>query len=156
MKSIWKWILGIAVVLVVVASLVGLTFVMHKRMSVRIVQKMVPHSQKWNGPAAPDGAPRRIIPPGMGPRMEMRGFGHGFGPGRMFFGMLGQLLPIAVLLLLLYGAYRLGQGKAPVAVAAAPPTPEPLPAATPTHPCAKCENPVQEDWKHCPNCGEEQ
>jgi hypothetical protein len=168
MKNIWKWILGIVVVLVVVAGLVGMAFVVHNRMAAAMAQRLAPNSQKWNGPAAPDGDPRRIVPPRMGPRMGFRGFGHdgfrgfgrggfgGFGPfamGGMFFGMLGRLLPIAILVLLLYGAYQLGKKNVPVVVAAAP---APPPVTPTTHPCPKCENPVQDAWKHCPNCGAEQ
>lgn len=160
MKNIWTWILGTIIALVVIAGLAGLAFVWHGRMSARIVEKVAPHSQMWNGPSAPDGAPHRMGPPRMGPRVGMQRFRHHHaGPfmlGWMFFGMLGQLAPLAVLGLLLYGAYQLGKRHVvpvPVAVATAL---APPPTTIQTHPCPKCENPVQDNWKHCPNCGETQ
>ena len=154
MKSIWKWILGIVVVLVVVAGLVGLGFVMYNRMSAVAVQRAIPNSQTWNGPMnrVPGG---RTFAPGIMPMMGNRGFGRGFGPfapGLMFFGLLGRLIPIALLILLLYIAYRLGKRNLAVSAAAAPAPPP----ATATHACPKCQTPVQDDWKHCPNCGEAQ
>ena len=181
MKNIWKWILGIVVVLVVVAGLVGLAFVVHNRMAASMALRMTqraaistPAPGPTGGtPVAPSvpGAPNRfngrMPPPRMGPGMGFRGFGRnsfrgfgrggfgGFGPfgmGMMFFGMLGRLIPIAIVLLLLYVAYLLGKKNVPAAVAAAP---APL-SVIPTHPCPKCENPVQDGWKHCPNCGAEQ
>src|SRR3972149_3362486 len=157
MKNIWKWILGIVVVLLVVAGLVGLAFELRNRMSVNIVQKAVPNSQTWHGPMNGRIPGERGGPmwPGRAPRMGDHGFGRGFGPfapGLMFFGMLGRLVPIAILILLLYGAYRLGKRTVPVTAAAAPAPP----LAIQTHPCPKCQNPVQDDWKHCPICGETQ
>ena len=167
MKNIWKWIIGGIVVLVVVAGLVGLGLVMHNHMLAVFSQRVTLHA-----PPPPNG--EKVAPPGkfgervpfrMGPmkglRMGWHGFGRGFrgfgpfGPGLMFFGLLGRLVPIAILLLLLTIAYRLGKGKAPVVPAAAPPS-EALPAAIPTHLCPKCGEPVQDGWKHCPNCGEAQ
>lgn len=178
MKNIWKWILGIVVLVVVVAGLVGLVFVMHNRMAAAMAQRAairtpVPNSGPTNGatPGAP-GAPNRfngrMPPPRMGSRMGFRGpsrdgfrgFGRGgfggfgpFGMGMMFFGMIGRLVPIAIVILLLYCAYLLGKRNVPAAAAAAVPAPPPVIS---THPCPKCENSVQDGWKHCPNCGAEQ
>ena len=151
MKSIWKWILGIVVVLVVVAGLVGLGFVMYNRMSAVAVQRVVPNPQTWNGPL--NRVPGGRISPRMMPMMGNRGFGRGFGfaPGLIFFGLLGRLIPIALLILLLYIAYRLGKRNQPVSAAAAP-----APPAASARLCPKCQTPVQNDWKHCPNCGEPQ
>ena len=43
----------------------------------------------------------------------------------------------------------------PVALAAAPVAAViPAAPAVATHPCQKCGEPVQEDWKFCPHCGE--
>ena len=121
MKNIWKWVLGIVIVLAVLAGLFALGFVwrQNRMAAAATVQKVVPNSRMWNGPTAPDGAPRRLVPPRFGPMMGMRRFGRGFGPGPMFFGFFGRLVPIVLLLLLLYAAYRFGKGKAPVAAPAA-------------------------------------
>ena len=153
MKSILKWILGIVVVLVIVAGLVGLGFVMYNRMSAVAVQRAIPNPQTWNGPM--NRVPGGRISPRVMPMMGNRGFGRGFGlftPGLMFLGLLGRLVPIALLILLLYIAYRLGKRNVPVSAAAAPASP---PAAS-TRLCPKGQSPVQDDWKHCPNCGEPQ
>jgi len=160
MKNLWKWILGILIVLVVGAGLFGLGFVLHNRMGADFVHRTVIRTPQ----SSPDGSGVDKIPdrfkPGpfrVGPRISIQRFGHGgffspFMPGLMMFGFLGRLIPLAILLLLLYIAYQLGTRKA-VPAAAAPS--EPLPAAPITTPCPKCESPVQADWKHCPNCGEE-
>ena len=164
MKNIWKWILGGVILLVVAAGLFGLGFVWRTRMMATpvAIQSSAPNPPQWHGPmwGQRDG---RMMPPGIGP---MRGFGRGaFMPGMMLFGLfgiLGRLIPLGLLLLLLYVAYQMGKGRsAPVPVApvvAAPVTPEsvaPVPA-TPTHLCPACNAAVQDDWKHCPNCGEKQ
>ncbi|MGC1375056.1 MAG: zinc ribbon domain-containing protein [Anaerolineales bacterium] len=151
MKSIWKWILGIVVVLALAAGLVGLGFVMYNRMSVRMAQRVAaPNAQTWNGPM--NRVPYGRTPPGMMPMMGNRGFGRGFGPfspGFMFLGLVGRLIPIALLILLLYIAYQFGKRNQPVSAAAAP-----APPAASARLCPKCQTPVQNDWKHCPNCGE--
>ena len=85
--------------------------------------------------------------------MGNRGFGRGVGfftPGLMFFGLLGRLIPIALLVLLLYIAYQFGKRNVPVSAGTAPAS---AAVASPRL-CPKCQTPVQDDWKHCPNCGE--
>lgn len=162
MKSIWTWILGTIVALAIIAGLAGLAglaFVWHTRMSTRIVERVAPNARIWKGQVMPHGAPDRVKPPSMGHGMEMHRFRHHhagpFALGSMFFGLLGRLAPLAVLGLLLYGAYQLGKRHVPVPVATAA-APAPPSTVIETHPCPKCENPVQDNWKHCPNCGETQ
>jgi hypothetical protein len=67
--------------------------------------------------------------------------------GGMFM-RLGWLVPLALLGLVIYGAYRLGTRKNQVVAA-------PVAAAvqTPVHTCTKCGQPVQEGWNHCASCG---
>lgn len=160
MKNGWKWILAVAAILLVAAGLFGMgfLFVHRTQMMATIPQSGVPYPQMGHG-SMHGGFPGGMVYPRNGsmPMMGgMRGFGRGGGhfSGGMFFGMFGRLIPLALLLLLLYGAYWLGKRhNAPVAV---PVTPA-VPAAVPTdHPCPSCGNPVQEGWNHCPNCGEKQ
>ena len=150
MKNSWKWILGIVLVLVVAAGLFGLGFIHHTQMVANISQSGFPPPQMGHG-SMHGGFPGGMMPHGRAPMMEMRGFGRG---GGMLFGLFGRLIPLALLLLVLYGAYRLGKGRsAPVVTAAAPAPPADVPAS---HPCLSCGNTVQDDWKHCPNCGAKQ
>ena len=141
MKKVWKWILGILIVLVVLAVLFALAFMFHNGFGRIISFREIPQSRVWNGPmmGGGDGWHR----PGMGVR--------GFMPFRMGFAFLGGLIPLALLGLLVYGAYRLGKKRANIAMAAPA---APVPALT--HPCAKCSQPVQEGWKNCPLCGKKQ
>ena len=142
MKKVWKWILGILiVVLVVLAVLFALAFMFHNGFGRSVSFREIPQSRVWNGPmmGGGDGWHR----PGMGVR--------GFMPFGMFFAFLGRLIPLALLGLLVYGAYRLGMKRANVAMAVPA-----APAPALTHTCAKCSQSVQEDWKNCPYCGKKQ
>jgi len=137
MKKVWKWILGILIVLVVLAVLFALAFMFHNVLGRSISFRQFPQSRVRNGPmmGSGDGWHR----PGMG----MRGFML-FGMG---FAFLGGLIPLALLGLLVYGAYRLGKKRANIAVTAPA-----APAPALTHTCAKCGQPLQDDWKNCPYC----
>lgn len=135
MKKVWKWILGIILVLVVVAALVAVPFVMRNYMAAnfnRAAQQTAPGANPqapgWfrgpmmRGNAGPQGQQGQI--PGRfdgyrGPMMGggrnfERGFSHfgGFTPfgfGLMFLGGLLRLIPLALFGLLLYGVYLLGK-----------------------------------------------
>lgn len=149
MKKIWKWILGIAIVLVVLAGLAGLVFVMRNNI---ITANFHPgygfqprpgwneQSRGWREPAMHGGDPM------LGERFSR------FGrlPFGFLFGGLMQLIPLALLALVFYGVYRIGKNSAkPAAMAAASP-------AAATHACANCGTAVQDGSKFCPNCGEKQ
>lgn len=156
MKNIWKWVVGIVLVVVIVGGLVGAAFVLHNTMAANF-------SARANLPAgsAPNVRPNPGVPggpgffrPGMrgrfpgngGPMMFGRGFG--FSPVFFLFGGLTRLVPLALVILLIVGAYLLGKRAQPaVAPAAAP---------LPTHACPKCGNAVQDDSKYCPSCGKKQ
>ena len=156
MKNIWKWILGGVILLVVAAGLFGLGFVWRTRMMATpvAIQSSAPNPPQWHGPMWGQRG-GRMMPPGIGP---MRGFGRGaFMPGMMLFGILGRLIPLGLLLLLIYVVYRLGKGRsAPVPVAPVVAVPETVATTPATHPCPACNAAVQDDWKHCPYCGEKQ
>jgi len=164
MKKIWKWILGILIVLIVIAGLVGLVFVARNHMITANVrpgygfqpqqrgnlppQSRNPQARGWNGPMmrGGDGWVR--------PMMGERGFG--FSPfglmpfGFMFGGFMG-LIPLALLALVLYAAYLIGKNSMKPAAVATAPTPN-----IAAHACVSCGAPVQDGSKFCPNCGEKQ
>jgi hypothetical protein len=88
---------------------------------------------------------------GRGGRGMMR-----FGGGFMGFGMFfAWLVPLALLGLLVYGAFRWGQRKhAAASVAPAATAGEsPVVDAAPARMCPKCGYAVQDGWQHCANCG---
>ncbi len=166
MKNLWKWILGAVILLVVAAGLFGLGFVWRTRMAATApvaIQRSAPNPPQWRGPMRGGVPGGRMMAPGMGP---MRGFGYGrrpFMPGMMILGFFGRLMiPLGLLLLLLFVAYQLGKGRnapTPVVVTSSPVSTVSEPVVTApvtTHPCPACNATVQDDWKHCPNCGEKQ
>jgi hypothetical protein len=180
MKNIWKWILGVVLVLVVVAGLVGVTFVIQTRLGANFTQRAFPAAQAiapnsdGKTPAVQGQAPAQYPGPDFRngrspmrggfrgerqPMMGGRGAGflpfHGgmpFGLGFMILGGLMRLIPLVLLGLLFYFAYWLGKRSNVVSPVAAPPAP----VSAPAHACAKCGESVQDDWNHCPNCGKKQ
>ena len=174
MKKVWKWVIGIVVVLVVVAVLVGGAFLLRNHfMNVNIVQRAVPGAQVPGGnvPFGNNDGVRRNGPggfPGMMPYgnngwggrgMRMRGFGMMnpiFGIVGCFFGLIFLAL---VVLGIVWLVKSLSRSSAPAAVVTPAESVAPVVPAAPlvaTHPCLKCGEPVQNDWKHCPNCGKRQ
>jgi hypothetical protein len=157
MKNIWKWILGIVLVLVVVGALVAVPFVMRNYMAANFSQSAAQGAPQPNlqqrGPMM-----RGFNQPGQAPYNGFRGpmmgggrnfqrgfmrFG-GFGPFAMGFMFLGGLLhlaiPLLLLGLLLFGVYQLGKNAgrrsvqvvaAPVAAPAAPSAVDETPGETP-------------------------
>jgi len=128
MKNYWKWILGIVIVLVVLFGLgIG---------SRLLMVNYLPH-QTFD--------------------LDNYGFpmmgGRGFSPfgGMMHSGggfmFLGWLVPLALVGLVVYGAYRLGTRKSPGSQAPLPP------AAAPLRTCTKCGQQVEAGWNHCASCG---
>lgn len=126
MKNFWKWILGIVVILVVLFVLgIGARLLMVKVLPFPAVG--------FDGIRSPM-------------MMDGRGF-VGIGMPHTRVGLLGSgwLIPLALIGLVIYGAYRLGTHRTDVPQA--PPAPAPVPT------CASCGSPVQEGWKHCASCG---
>jgi len=137
MKKVWKWILGILIVLVILAVLFALAFMFHNGFGKSFIIRELPRGRAWNGPMMGNGWHRL----GMGVR--------GFMPFGAVFALLGGLIPLALLVLLVYGAYRLGTKRSNAGVAAPA---APAPART----CVQCGRPLQDDWKNCPYCGKKQ
>ena len=155
MKNIWKWILGILLIVVIVAGLVGAAFAIHNSMTARFAYRLngpggAPNIQPNPGPQSKPGFPE----PGMwgrfpGEHRSMFGHGFGFGPAFFLLGGLMRLIPLVLVILLIVGAYLLGRrSQAPVMATAG--------AAVASHACPKCGNPVQDDAKYCPSCGKKQ
>ena len=124
MKSIWKWILGIALVLVLVGVVATAAFMWRNHVISVSSFREVPFDRSFDNPLPRDFDGGRHGPM-MGPRG--RGFGFGlFGP----FMFLGGLVKLAFFGALLYGAYWLGRRNARVVVdpgPSAPPIVEPEP-----------------------------
>lgn len=127
MNKTWKWILGIVLVLVVLAAVIILPIVFHNVFG-------------W-GDFQRAGFDRDFRMPMMGGG----GFSH-FGGGFMMIGMgLRFFLPLVVIGLLGYGAYRLGKRNATPVLPAAP--------VAPAQTCPKCGQVVQAGWNNCASCG---
>jgi hypothetical protein len=169
MKKVWKWIIGIVIGLVVVGLLVaGAFYVVPRMMAVRAVrenaQSVVQVPGKGNVPFGDNGEGQRgwqggdqgRMPGGMMP-FGRNGWGEGGwqmrGPGMMghggmmpFGGLIVGLFFLGFLALGVLGIiWLVRRTSKPVAV--------PVPAVVATHPCKKCGQPLQEDWKNCPYCG---
>jgi hypothetical protein len=173
MKKVWKWVIGIAVALVVVAALVGGAFLLRNHFAnvVGINRSIRPGVQLPGNGQVPGygweqrGRPERF--PGMMPfdnngwggyGMHMRGPGMmGFGRRMPFAGLVACLFSLGFLALVVLGIIWLVRRQSRPAVAAAPVAPvESVAPVAAVHPCSKCGEPVQEGWKHCPNCGKRQ
>jgi len=140
MKNFWKWILGIVIVLVVLFGLgIGARLLMGNLLPASVGDVDGFRSPMMGGRGYPGGFPG----------------GHmGFGGGHMLFGggfmLLGGLLPLALLGLLVYGAFRLGKHRSTPSM--------PVETAQPVAPvaagtCPKCGSTLQAGWNHCANCG---
>jgi hypothetical protein len=159
MKKVWKWVIGIAVVVVILAALVGGALLLrsHFMNAARVAQTTQSGQQvPGKGWGDQDGSRRY---PGMMPfgndgwggrGMRMRGFG-GMG---LFGGLIGGLFSLGILALAVLGVIWLVNRLRKPKVVVAPIAPVASLAPAVTHPCPNCSEPVQEGWKHCPNCGE--
>jgi len=169
MKTIWKWVIGIVVVLVILAVLVGGAFVLRSHMmnAFGVATRLNrPGTQLPGNPLLP--APKNgtngtngngvqrfpgMMPYGnyMGGR-GMRGFGRSLPFGGFFSGLI-SLGVLALIVLAIIWLVRILRRPA-VVVAAPVAAVYPVVPTVATHPCQKCAEPVQENWKFCPNCGE--
>ena len=147
MKRIWKWVIGIVVVLVVIGLLVGAGFMMRNHFGAVGVQRVM--NKGWTGQSRGDvpfyGFGQHMRGPGM------MGFG-GMGRGMMnpFGGLIGGLVSLAFLALLVVGiVWLVRKVRTPRPVVAAV---EPTPVISLAS-CKKCGNALQPEWHVCPNCG---
>jgi len=107
MKTVWKWILGIVIVVLLVGAFAAAGYFWSAQRGFALAGGM-PFHQGWNGGPMMQA----------GPMMHGGGFGWQAGPmmrgGRGFggfflLGAIGWLLRLAFFGLLLYGAYWLGR-----------------------------------------------
>jgi hypothetical protein len=177
MKKVWKWVIGILVVLVIVAALVGGAFLLRSHFA----SEGIFTRQNRPGVQVPGNGKIPGNENGQGDRGGTRGFpgmmpygdggwgGYGMhrrGPAMMGFGwmmpfggLFTGLICLGFLALVVLGMFWLvNRLRKPVAVATpvAPVAAEVAPVVTAVHSCSKCGEPVQEGWKHCPNCGKRQ
>jgi hypothetical protein len=170
MKRVWKWVIGIVVVLLVLGAIVAVPFAMHTAFGSQTAFGM--RARVFENGYGPGGMMGRndideFGNRGFGPGDEFRGgmMGRGFGfqhpmmygsayryPAMFGFGFfpLGifmLLIPLAVLGLAIYGFIALLNRRPAAAVPA-----EVAPLAS-TLSCSNCGKPAHEDWKTCPYCG---
>ena len=118
MKTIWKWVLGVLLVMLVVAGLFGAAFLWRGQMAGVSFRSMPFHRTLDNAPMMPgQDFDRRL-----GPMMRD---GRGFRPFGGLFALGGGLVRLVIFGLLLYGAYWLGRRNARVVVDARAPAPTP-------------------------------
>jgi len=126
MSKIWKWILGILLVLVILAAFAAVGFAWRTHSFVMASYHSAPFDRNWNGPLMGRGDDN-----GGQPRVWQRdgGWGHpmmedgrGFAPHGGFF-LLGGLVKLVLFFGLLYGAYWLGRRNARIALDPAPAAP---------------------------------
>lgn len=147
MKKVWKWVIGIVVVLLVLGAIFTAPYVMHN----------------YYGFQGPYGADAGDFDEGYGPGWMMnsrapRGFGPGgfhhggmmgrgygfqhpmmYGFGFFPFGFFNWLFLLAVIGFAIYGVIALINRR-------------PAPAS-PARTCTNCGKPAQGDWSTCPHCG---
>ncbi len=180
MKTVWKWVIGVVIVLVVLALLVGGAFLLRNHMMnvtgfARVTRpgfQFPTNRQPSTGnngklPAPNSGTngngTRRF--PGMMPfgtggwarrGMYMGGFGMmGFGRMMPFSGLFGGLMMLGLLVLMVLAIIWLTRSlRRPVAPAVIPAAyANPVVPSVAMKPCPKCGETVQEDWNFCPHCG---
>lgn len=147
MNNFWKWILGIVIVLVVLFGLgIGSHLLMrsiYPATTVGLDDFTRPMMVRVTG----SGEVEKFIAP-----MVIGGGGITAYGGMMHhtvgYTRLGWLLPLALIGLVIYGAYRLGVRKNQVVAAPVAPA-----AQADVRTCARCGSPVQEGWNHCASCG---
>jgi hypothetical protein len=143
MNRVWKWVLGIVLVLILCAAVGGTMFAFGHRYAASVAPLGqanqagnyawgMPMHRDFDGPSTPYH--QREFGPGMYPHMGIWG-GRGmmpFGGGCMLFGGLIRLfIPLLVLGLVAFAAYQFGKRAVtqPAAAPAAVPPPPPAPAA---------------------------
>lgn len=168
MKAVWKWIIGVVVVLVVVAAIVVGALVLRNQFAAmhgytyRVYQTGPGANPTPNAPNTPNGqnpyygrGPYPMGPymmpyggrdyPGM-PMMRRDGFEF-IGP---ILGLFGFLFFAGIVTLIVLLILALVKRQNSLAVASSVPVP------ANTHPCKNCGQPVQDGFEYCPHCGAKQ
>ncbi len=132
MKMIWKWIIGIALGLVVVAVLAGAAFMFRTGFRGCGIQGWGGSGWNERGRDMMPFGDWQVRVPGM------VGFGGMMSP---FRGLLSGLILLGVMVLIVLGIIWLVRTLY-----------HPHPALT-DHACLKCNQPLQPGWNNCPYCG---
>jgi len=151
MSKTLKIVLMVLASLVIVAALIGVGVMVSRHAGfVSITRQGLPERFEGRVFRMP------MMGGGFGNRLPFGGFA--FGGIFMFCLMFFRwLIPLALIGLVIYVAYRWGRGKGSQKSAAGQSTGGSTPVTPATvKNCRKCGNIVQEDWSHCPNCGTKQ
>lgn len=148
MKNFWKWFFGILIGLIVLAVIGGVFFLAANRWS-DVHWMMGERSFRMWGDQ--DEFRRLPMPMHPGGWFNTRGF-IGFSLLRMLF---GGLFWVGLIILSVIGIVFLLQGRKSTQPLPAPAAQTPIPETSPAQPrnCANCAHTVQDDWSHCPYCG---
>jgi hypothetical protein len=154
MNKTWKWIVGTLLFLVVIAAIVFALAAHTGFMRNGLVERGFFQPRAWNGFDHHSYMMGNNFRPGS----MMRGFG--FLPPALGFGfaLLRGLIPLALLGLIVYGAYKFGKKKSSnQGTEAIEPVADPSAAEQVVEKnCRKCGSVVHEDWRNCPYCGTKQ
>lgn len=128
MKNIWKWILGVLVVLLVVSAIVAVPFILHNTFGADLAPGF--DRQSWRMPMHDFGGRGfdRFGPPMMGGR-GYSGFSPLFAGFMLLGGLLRLLVPLGIVALIAWLAYQQGKKAAMKAHPAAAPAPASEPPA---------------------------
>lgn len=136
MKKVWKWIIGIAVALVVLAVIAGVAWM--------FIRPHMLGTAVWYRLGDRAREPWMMMPYG---HSYLRGSSWMFPFGGIFGGLFGLGILTLVVLGIIWLARRVS---APQPSPAAPQTPV---AAAAQATCKRCGKPVEAEWVACPHCG---
>jgi hypothetical protein len=168
MRTVWKWIIGIVVGLLVLGLLgVGVWVLVTRIAYVDRVVQVIPRNLPT--PNAPNNQNPYYQGPNGGPYMMP--YGHrgyplmpmmsrrGFGIAPIIGGIIGFLFFTGFIVLLVLGIlWLVRRNSRPAAMASAAGTAPVPPASTAagTHACANCGQMVTDGFEYCPHCGTKQ
>ncbi len=179
MRAVWKWIIGILVVLVVLAAIVGGAWVLRNHFAAmphRIVQVGPRTYPAPNAPNSPNTPNSPNVPNGQnpyygqgpyyygGPMMPYgrHGYempmmrGRGFGLLGPILGLIGFLFFVGIVVLIVLVVLALVRRTAHTGAVIPPVAAATTAAAATTHACPNCGQPVQDGFEYCPHCGAKQ
>jgi len=157
MSKTMKWMIGILVGLLLVCLLAAAGYLVFSQINLPARGVTILRDLDGSRPFDRDVAPWDHMP--MRPnRWAPAGLLRGFFP---FGGLIGGLVCLGFLSLVVLGivalVISLMRSKKPAAVAPSqvgPATPgEGEEMAIPARTCSNCQQPVMDDWSHCPSCG---
>lgn len=151
MSKVAKWIFGILIGLLIVAVIGGVVYLAVSRWGSVHWMMDARSFRSWDDNR---DLPRFNMPMHPGSWFDYRWF-TGFSLLRMLFGGLFWIGLITLSVIGVVSLLQRRKGTQQPASAAAPAAQMPAPEASPVQPrtCANCTRTVQDDWSHCPYCG---